>query len=117
MGSLNRAQQAYYLEKQLFSTDIPTLQIGISTDTANYTYVSNVSGSHALSTGNPKAQATRAFSGMVVLGGGTTTAYLCQTKVPGAFTATAVTPDPAGTDAAAVCAVGTSGTTLMEAIK
>jgi type IV pilus assembly protein PilA len=38
VGSLNRAQQAYYLEKQQFGQTLNDLAIGISPNTVNYTY-------------------------------------------------------------------------------
>ncbi|MEH2133760.1 MAG: type IV pilin-like G/H family protein [Nostoc sp.] len=38
VGSMNRAQQAYYLENTTFSTSVGTLGLGIATQTINYTY-------------------------------------------------------------------------------
>ena len=38
VGSMNRAQQAYYLENTTFSTSIGALGLGIATQTINYTY-------------------------------------------------------------------------------
>ncbi|MEQ9486656.1 type IV pilin-like G/H family protein [Coleofasciculus sp. F4-SAH-05] len=38
VGSMNRSQQAYYLEKGEFSTDISKLGLGIKTQTENYKY-------------------------------------------------------------------------------
>jgi prepilin-type N-terminal cleavage/methylation domain-containing protein len=37
-GSMNRAQQAYYLENTAFSSQIGTLGLGIATQTVNYQY-------------------------------------------------------------------------------
>ncbi|MEH2163711.1 MAG: type IV pilin-like G/H family protein [Nostoc sp.] len=37
-GSMNRAQQAYYLENTTFSTSIGSLGLGIATQTINYAY-------------------------------------------------------------------------------
>ena len=39
-GSMNRGQQAYYLENDEFSTEIGELGLGIKTQTANYLYSS-----------------------------------------------------------------------------
>jgi len=39
-GSMNRGQQAYYLENDEFSTEIGELGLGIKTQTANYIYSS-----------------------------------------------------------------------------
>jgi type IV pilus assembly protein PilA len=36
VGSLNRGQQAYYLEKQQFARDLGTLAVGIAATTTNY---------------------------------------------------------------------------------
>lgn len=38
VGSMNRAQQAYYLERGRFSRTIPELGLGIRTETENYLY-------------------------------------------------------------------------------
>lgn len=38
VGSMNRAQQAYYIEKSSFATGVTQLGLGISTQTENYTY-------------------------------------------------------------------------------
>lgn len=38
IGSMNRAQQAYYLENSGFSDSIPLLGLGIASTTDNYTY-------------------------------------------------------------------------------
>ncbi|MEH1919331.1 type IV pilin-like G/H family protein [Nostoc sp.] len=38
VGSMNRAQQAYYLENSTFSTSIGALGLGIATQTVNYKY-------------------------------------------------------------------------------
>ena len=38
IGALNRAQQAYYLEYQEFTTDLAQLGVGLKTETVNYRY-------------------------------------------------------------------------------
>jgi type IV pilus assembly protein PilA len=38
IGAINRAQQAYYLEYQEFTTDLSQLGVGIKTQTVNYEY-------------------------------------------------------------------------------
>lgn len=38
IGKLNRAQQAYFLESQQFTTDMVQLGIGMKTETVNYRY-------------------------------------------------------------------------------
>lgn len=42
VGSINRAQQAYLLEKQQFSPNLLTLGLGIAATTANYAYGTGV---------------------------------------------------------------------------
>ncbi len=37
-GSMNRSQQAYFLEKQTFTSSIGLMGLGINTSTANYVY-------------------------------------------------------------------------------
>lgn len=43
-GTVNRSQQAYFLEYQSFATTLSQLQVGIKTQTDNYTYSINGSG-------------------------------------------------------------------------
>lgn len=38
VGSMNRAQQAYFLEQQTFTTDIDELGLGMDNSTDNFTY-------------------------------------------------------------------------------
>ncbi|GBO51806.1 type IV pilin PilA [Pseudanabaena sp. lw0831] len=38
VGSMNRAQQAFFLEKNYFAGNLETLQVGIPSETANYKY-------------------------------------------------------------------------------
>ncbi|MGA1601801.1 MAG: type IV pilin-like G/H family protein [Prochlorothrix sp.] len=95
-GSMNRAQQAYYLEEQEFTSDFAALGMGIATQTTNYVYVlSNTNNNPTsaatvnpknfiLNTGNPiDVVNLRAFVGVtdvITSGGATTTiAALCQT--------------------------------------
>ncbi|BAZ32894.1 serine/threonine protein kinase [Cylindrospermum sp. NIES-4074] len=42
IGSMNRAQQAYFLENNKFSSTIAELQLGIKSETQNYSYSVNV---------------------------------------------------------------------------
>jgi len=38
VGAINRAQQAYYLQKQEFAPNFPSLSVGINQNTPNYAY-------------------------------------------------------------------------------
>ena len=88
VGSMNRAQQAYFLEKNQFSSDIPTLGLGIKTTTENYNYTSPRNGATAVSgLGSPSKIALKGYAGTTWVGvtatGGeaTTLAILCESTV------------------------------------
>lgn len=107
-GSINRAQQAYYLEKSQFAPAIANLGLGISTATDNYNYLvsSNGDGQTAATLpvsadtivnayGVPKKIALKGYAGVTWLGGTgtertTTTALFESTTASG--TAAASTP-------------------------
>lgn len=108
VGSVNRAQQSYRIENTSFGNNIDVLEIGIPTDTKDYTY--NITGGSS-ATGRidalPKdAQTLRAYSGMVEITttaagkSGQTRAWACQTKVP---SATAIAPTQGASNATAAC--------------
>ena len=72
IGSANRTQQAYYLEKQQFATDLPSLALGIPATTDNYSYATTgstrgASGTEAnsLSRATPRATNLKAYAGAV----------------------------------------------------
>ncbi|MEL0592432.1 MAG: type IV pilin-like G/H family protein [Planktothrix rubescens PR222] len=85
LASINKGQQAYYVENTAFGTSIGALQIGIKTATNNYTYgVSptavggTTSGAVPLATGGLKS-----YAGIVALVGAagtdkTTQSTLCE---------------------------------------
>lgn len=64
VGSLNRAQQSYFLEKNVFasSSDFGTLGLGIATQTQNYTYTINGGGAASTAVTNQAQQAAGASS-------------------------------------------------------
>ncbi len=89
IGSMNRAQQAYYLEKGMFAdvTNFGGLGLGIQTQTTNYTY--NIVGggpgsTNVTNTAAPRTNAIKAYQGGVQLGTvtstseATTLAILCE---------------------------------------
>jgi len=51
VGSMNRGQQAYYLEKQQFAPSLATLAIGIALTTENYGYTTGADAAGVLVTG------------------------------------------------------------------
>ncbi len=101
VGSMNRTQQAYYLEKNTFASAITLLGLGIKTDSTNYTYGISAPGNTAVSNVSyPKNTATlRAHTGGVAVastdgtatGERTTIAKLCQSQAPAAGSAGGVT--------------------------
>jgi type IV pilus assembly protein PilA len=113
VGSMNRAQQAYYLENSTFGTTVENLGLGIQTQTVNYIYKTIATEASGISTlvvnqGNSLKAPLRQYAGRVELGTvtatseATTLAILCETK--------AVTGNPAasplfpsGVDTASGC--------------
>ncbi|MEH2414955.1 type IV pilin-like G/H family protein [Nostoc sp.] len=102
IGSMNRAQQAYYLENTAFGSSITALAIGIKTQTENYTYKIDTS-AIATQVGNNGASlktALKSYAGNVVLSvlqnassDASTLAILCETTAVGVGN----NPAPAGT--------------------
>ncbi|MBD1861234.1 MULTISPECIES: type IV pilin-like G/H family protein [Trichocoleus] len=91
VGSMNRAQQAYYLENSTFGSTVENLGLGIQTQTTNYTYTVTAPETNGISTvatnrGNSLKAPLRQYAGRVELGTviatseATTLAILCETK-------------------------------------
>ena len=84
IGAVQRAQQSYRIENKAFGTSVDALQIGIPTQTDNYTY-GFVPGGNDVTRFIGKtldATALKSFaSGVVVLTSGQTSAISCQTKL------------------------------------
>jgi type IV pilus assembly protein PilA len=74
VGSMNRGQQAYYLENDAFGT-FAQLEIGIPSTTGYYGYATTTD---ALSTATKSKGSVRNFSGKVTITGGTSTAKVCE---------------------------------------
>jgi type II secretory pathway pseudopilin PulG len=89
-GAMNRGQQAYFLEKNKFTTKVSDLGIGIRTRTANYTY--SIQGDEKAVAHNCLSRKSniRSFIGVVTAGemNGevTTSAILCRADSPGVGT-------------------------------
>jgi prepilin-type N-terminal cleavage/methylation domain-containing protein len=84
VGSINRGQQAYFLEKGVFG-NLTNLELGIS-DSKNYTYASTGTGtSQAVTTATPtsvlKGYAGRVWTATGSDGTATTKAIVCEGKV------------------------------------
>ncbi|MEB3274960.1 MAG: type IV pilin-like G/H family protein [Prochlorothrix sp.] len=98
VGSMNRGQQAYYLERSRFTDDIGTLGLGIQSETTNYIYeIEILSDDQVISTATPKNSTLKGFTGSVALvevegntgGYKTTVAILCESNRP-----SSEAPDP-----------------------
>lgn len=82
VGSVNRAQQAYRIEKSTFAADITSLEIGIPTQTTDYLYEINPpSDSESSIYATASDPTLKAYSGAVVVlqPTGQTAAGACQT--------------------------------------
>ena len=87
VGSVNRAQQSYRIENTSFAggtTGFNDLQIGIPTQTVNYSYAltaANATSTQVTAT-SLDADSLKSFSGgVVILTSGQTSAQACQTTV------------------------------------
>ena len=93
-GSMNRAQQAYYLENTAFTSSIGALGLGILTQTANYQYTSTLGATGAtavvtnLATVNVSTAPLKTYAGGVEVtntgatSDATTIAILCEAALP-----------------------------------
>ena len=90
IGSLNKAQQAFYVEKGTFSSSITQLGVGIQTETANYNYGCSTPAAGGLCFANANsdvAASLRSYAGLTYLLTGTniestTTGIICETDAP-----------------------------------
>lgn len=102
VGALMRSQQAYYLEKSGFTSDVNQLAKPVSTDTDNYKYPMVVTNAAATNEtinihGESKKAALKAYVGGVSLAQvastseATTAALLCESATPKVGQATPLT--------------------------
>jgi type IV pilus assembly protein PilA len=82
VGSINRAQQAYFLEQTTFGANLTALELGIS-DSVSYAYTTAGTATNAPTTAKAVNTALNSYSGIVWLGKGgdgvnTTLAKLCN---------------------------------------
>lgn len=124
IGTMNRGQQAYFLEKQKFASSIPELQLGIKTQTKLYNYsmrpVNNTAVFHYgiarqeyVSRGLFDKQPTKSYVGVVFTAPApknseskdeiVTLAIACETNAP----TTKQPPDPIYKNGTFTCAKGT----------
>jgi hypothetical protein len=107
VGTMNRGQQAYYLEFQSFAPNTERLELGIK-DSEFYRYVSEPLGKGVVqNTAIPQKPDLRVYVGLVAAVGGSPTARLCvnsqasaqetpRVTVPTTGTVTALPPCPLG---------------------
>ncbi|MEB3231775.1 MAG: WG repeat-containing protein [Leptolyngbyaceae bacterium] len=87
IGSMNRAQQAYYSELSRFSSSFRDLGLGINPETENYIYrIDEVAPNQALMTATAKQQGLHSYVGIArairQARGWTTSVVICQTEQP-----------------------------------
>ncbi|WP_068814627.1 type IV pilin-like G/H family protein [Phormidesmis priestleyi] len=112
VGTLNRTQQARYLEKSNFSSDFNGLANPVPATTSNYDYTLQAVATDATSVinyGTSKAKALKSYNGMVAISvvkeasDATTTAVLCEAITPDAKILADPKPPAAGTSAQPTC--------------
>lgn len=110
IGTINRAQQAFYLEYQKFAADMSTLQVGVKSQTENYLYTVATASSGALGLGYSFAYKTalKSYYGAVgTISGDTATkealtvAIACETLSPFSVDTEAAMKTKVGTPAGA----------------
>ncbi|MEH2183081.1 type IV pilin-like G/H family protein [Nostoc sp.] len=107
-GSMNRAQQAYFLENGSFTTDLNSLGMGIRSQTENYIYAINGTGTGVGNNGYSLKAPLKSYVGVVALSiqsgtsEATTLAVLCESNNVGALTAS-VAPSFANTPLEPTC--------------
>jgi len=99
VGSINRAQQAYFVEFGSFSSDGTSLEGGIASQTQNYDYTIAGVGTQATIKGDARKDALKSYAGGVAVVGNTTPGIVCETN---ATTKTSILPTLT-TNAAPAC--------------
>ncbi|MEG4810833.1 type IV pilin-like G/H family protein [Microcoleus sp. F8-D3] len=95
VGSMNRAQQALFIEKSAFATSVNVLGLGIKTETTNYKYSVRATKQTAFNYGVSNQKDLKSYVGGVFLVPAknfepnaakeeiTTTFILCEADIPG----------------------------------
>jgi Type IV pilin-like G and H, putative len=111
VGSLNRAQQAYMIENDRFSTTLESLGAGVPSSTIAYDYSLDAKPKFSLQYGIARRNDVKSYVGIVertfnnVISEETTIAVLCENILPGPIRPPA--PILLGGGQAPVCAAGT----------
>jgi len=110
VGALNRAQQAYFLEQQSFTTVPADLGLSLDLDTENYEYtsVANTALTAGVTNhGRSKKPDIKSYAGGTFYQVGNTKTILCEAKTAGVALVTAPAA-PASAGAEATCNAATS---------
>ena len=85
VGAMNRAQQAFYLEQQQFSTSVDALGLSFPTTTDNFSYTINGGGASggttatsAFNLGTSRKTDIKSYGGGVFYQAGSTATILCE---------------------------------------
>ena len=114
VGTLNRLQQAHYLEKSKFASDLTELANPVPEETNNYRYTIAASPMSAINYGTSRAAALKSYVGMTAVSlvtesrDATTTAVLCEANTPGASQAPNPSPPAVGSSDRPTCGDGTT---------
>ena len=115
VSSINKGQQAYLAEKNVFSTSVKALGIGIKTETENYKYSLTIKKKATLNYGISTQKDIKSFVGGVFIipatkiesnaskNKTTTTSLLCKADSAG----TIKPPEPTNQNGKIACATGT----------
>mgnify|MGYP000440746330 CR=1 FL=1 len=83
VGAINRAQQAVYLEKDSFASNLADTGLGIQPDSDNYIIaISSADSSKTIATATPKIADLKSYAGGVFVSGSTTVAIICASDTP-----------------------------------
>jgi type IV pilus assembly protein PilA len=110
VGAINRAQQAYRLENKEFANTFTLLNVGLPTETNNYTMsgIDSSDGDQAPIKANPRDTKLKGYEGLVkIIGNGATGNVLCESKQ-----ATGQAPSGADVDNDGIGSCGGDGTKL-----
>ncbi len=85
VGAMNRAQQAYFLEQQTFTTTVDQLGLSFPVGTENFTYTASggALGQSVVNSGQSGKPDIKSYGGGVFYTTGSTSTILCEANNPG----------------------------------
>jgi len=114
VGTLNRVQQAYYLEKSQFASNLTDLANPVPSKTDNYLYEFKTVTGNVSNYGVSQNEALKSYVGMAAISvveassDATTTAVLCEANTPGAKKAANPSAPADGSSDRPTCGDGTT---------